>query len=121
MIAIIPPFDNVKDPESEPDAPASEPPEPAVEPASPAEGPLPGCSGVAVAKAENNEDTELADISGVKETNDVVAEGGAEVTDSCSGDWEELIESCAITLRAKKFSIKLRSRIVLILMPRSSR
>ena len=44
MIAIIPPFDMVMDPESVPEAPASLSPalEPADDPASPAEGPLPG-------------------------------------------------------------------------------
>jgi len=32
------------------------------------DSPLPGCSGAAVASAEKYEDTELADISGVKDT-----------------------------------------------------
>ncbi len=79
-MAIIPPFDMVIDPESVPDAPASLSPEaePAEEPASPADGPLPGWTGADVASDEKYEATELDDICGVKETCEVVAEGGEE-------------------------------------------
>jgi hypothetical protein len=52
--AIIPPLDNVMDPESGPLAPAIEPAAllPGALAASPGEGPLPGCSGAEVANAE---------------------------------------------------------------------
>jgi hypothetical protein len=101
--AIIPPFDKLRDPESVPEAPASEStaPLPADDPTSPADGPvlnkrllccfyrdlnspLPGCWGDAVASAEKKEETELADISGVSDTEVVVAaEGGAD-RESCA-------------------------------------
>ena len=69
MIAIIPPFDMVMDPESGPEAPASLSPvlEPADDPASPAEGPLPGWIGADVASEEKYEATELEDMAGVKD------------------------------------------------------
>lgn len=99
IMAIIPPFEILIEPESGPAAPASESPDPAVEPASPAAGPSPGCCGAEVASAEKNEDTELADISGVNETKGVIAEGG-----------EEVMELCAITCNEKKLSVKLREK-----------
>lgn len=34
--------------------------------------PFPGCCGVAVARTENKEETALADISGVKDTDEAV-------------------------------------------------
>lgn len=67
------------DPDSVPAAPASESPAPAVEPASPGKAFSPGCCGVAVARELKNEDTELADISGVMETKVVGAGKEAEV------------------------------------------
>lgn len=78
IIAIIPPLDSVIPPEEGPAAPALLSPAPAEEPASPAAGPFPGCSGALVANAEKKEETELADICGVKETNVVVAAAEAE-------------------------------------------
>jgi len=112
IIAIIPPFDIVMDPESDPVAPASLSPLllPGAEPASPAAGPFPGCCGDAVARALKNEETELAAIldasAGVKETKDVVAAAGG----------EEIEESCAITVvKKRKFSIKPRGRSARIL------
>ena len=114
IIAIIPPFDIVMDPESDPVAPASVSPVllPGALPASPAAGPFPGCCGDAVARALKNEETELAaiidDCAGVKETEEVVAaEGG-----------DEMVESCAITVvkkQKRKFSIKPRRRCARIL------
>ena len=99
--AISPPFDNVIEPESVPEAPASESPAalPADDPTSPADGPvlnkhllcyfyrdldspLPGCWGDAVASAEKKEETELADISGVTDTELVVAAEGGEDRES---------------------------------------
>jgi len=84
--AIIPPFDKVIEPESVPEAPASESPAalPADDPTSPADGPLPGCWGDAVASAEKKEETELADISGVSDTEVVVAAEGGEDRESCA-------------------------------------
>jgi hypothetical protein len=87
--AIIPPFDKVIEPESVPEAPASESPAalPADDPTSPAEdldSPLPGCWGDAVASAEKKEETELADISGVTDTELVVAAEGGEDIESCA-------------------------------------
>lgn len=67
VMAIIPPLDMVKDPESGPAAPAalSTAPEDA---ASPAEGPLPGWIGAVVASAEKKDATELEDILAVRDT-----------------------------------------------------
>ena len=54
IMAMIPPLDNVIDPESGPAAPAFESPAllPPELPTSPAVGPLPGCSGAEVASEE---------------------------------------------------------------------
>lgn len=119
IIAIIPPFDIVMDPESDPEAPASLSPLPAVDPASPAAGPLPGCWGVAVASAANNEETELADMaeicSGVKETEEDATAEGDDVT---AADGEAVIEeSCAIAVPKKdqKLSTRPNCRSTLIM------
>lgn len=96
-MAIIPPFEIVIDPESVPDAPASVSPAPAVDPTSPGAGPSPGCCGAVVARAEKYEATELADISGVNETKDVVV-----------GEAEEVMEVCAIVCKKNRFSVKLK-------------
>lgn len=96
MMAIIPPFDNSNDPSDDPDAPPSVPPSPDASP--------PDCSGVVVAREAKNEETELADIAGVNETNDVGATEG-----------DDVMELCAITLvENNRFKIKLR-RIARIL------
>jgi hypothetical protein len=67
--------------------------------------PSPGCWGAEVARAENWAATELEDIAGVKETDDVGELGS-----------EEVIESCAVACRKRKFTNKLRRSIVLIVM-----
>lgn len=96
MMAIIPPFDNSNDPSDDPDAPPSVPPSPDASP--------PDCSGVVVAREAKNEETELADIAGVNETNNVGATEG-----------DDVMELCAITLvENNRFKIKLR-RIARIL------
>jgi hypothetical protein len=62
-----------------------------------------GCCGADVARDEYNEETALADISGVKDTDDVVV--------GCA----EFEESCAVAFKRRKFSNKLRRRKVRIL------
>jgi hypothetical protein len=105
-MAIIPPLDISKDPGEFPDAPASESAAalPAEEATSPANGPLPGCNGAEVAMAEKYEATELEAIAGVRETNEVVADGG-----------EGVMIFCAIASRDRKFSAQLRRTMLLIL------
>lgn len=58
-----------------------------------------------MASTEYREETALADISGVKETEVVVA----------AGSWEEK-ESCEVAMSKRKHSIKLKKRVALILM-----
>lgn len=82
QIAIIPPFEIVMLPELEPAAPAFDPSSPE-NAASPGSDPSPGCCGVLVAIALNSDETELADISGVWETNVVGAGVVVEVIDAC--------------------------------------
>jgi len=89
-ITIMPSFDKVIEPESLPDAPASLSVEelPPELPASPAVGPLPGCSGLAVASDEKTEATEAADIDAIAAGLNVVV--GVEEMD--------VSELCAIVL-----------------------
>jgi hypothetical protein len=126
IIAIIAPLESVMDPESLPAAPASESPalDPADDPTSPADGPeqllafwprktsqpsqhspFPGCWGEEVASTEYSEETALADISGVNETDEVVA----------AEPWEDK-GSCEVAILKKKYSIKPKRRVALILM-----
>lgn len=92
MIAIIPALEIAIEPWSVPAAPAAESPLPGEDPASPAAGPVlnvsfltrialqgrelpsPGCCGAEVASEEKTDATELADISGVRDT-ELVGEG----------------------------------------------
>jgi hypothetical protein len=50
------------------------------------DSPLPGCSGAVVASAEKYEETELADISGVKDTDGVLAVVAAGVLEGKDGE-----------------------------------
>jgi len=129
---MIPPFDMVIEPESEPAAPAflgllahhsqsivqrkhTESPEPGADPASPGAG-SPLCNGVAVARAAKNEETELEDISGVNDTNEVVAAAelevmGLEDKEEISGVAEiSCAETCVEVMKKEKFNSKLKGR-----------
>jgi hypothetical protein len=81
---MIPSLEIVRELSSFPSAPASESPAAGADPTSPGNAPSPGCSGVAVASALKNEETELADISGVIEIKVVGRELGAEVIELVS-------------------------------------
>jgi len=84
-MAIIAPVDKVMDSLSDPDAPASVSPPASFGFPSPGASPLPGCCGLALARAAKKLATEADDIAGVKDTKvEVVDEGISVIVDEAA-------------------------------------
>jgi len=99
-IMIMAPVDKVIDSVSVPDAPAALSPPESLELPTPGASPVPGCCGLALARAEKKLATEAEDMAGVKDVN-VVGDGVCVICDRAVVV-DEMVVVCPATIILKK-------------------